>query len=327
MSNSADIPQSRAADINMRAAVWFERYDRGQWNETDKSELDAWLAESPAHRLAYWRVKGAWDHANRLSAIRSQSRTQALTNSRGKRFFFRRFLAGLVVVAVIGAAAAFFLSPNSSDEKYSTALGARKTITLRDGSQIELNTASAIRIIENGQERKALLERGEAYFQIRHDAVHPFVVQVGDHRIVDLGTKFSIREHAGQVEVALVEGRARVEAASTQIPALAATLMPGELAVVGANSIVVTRKSTQAIVDELGWRRGLLVFRRTPLAEAVAEFNRYNSHKVFIADGSVAQFQIGGTFQANNPEVFARVAQDILGLHAENRGDVIVISR
>jgi transmembrane sensor len=324
-ANSVDV---RAAEINLRAATWLERRERKEWGEADKSELDAWLDASPAHRLAYWRVKGAWDHANRLSAIRtSNSEQTVIPSSRRSWSGLFRVVAGLAAIATVGAAGALFFFSSSSDKVYSTALGVRETIKLSDGSQIELNTDSAVHIVENAQRREATLDRGEAYFQIRHDAAHPFVVEVGDHRITDLGTKFLVREHAGRVEVALVEGRARFESASARIPSLAAVLKPGDLAVANANSIVVTNKSAQAMNDELGWRRGLLVFRRTPLADAAAEFNRYNSRKIIIADADIARLQIGGTFQANNPEVFARVARDILGLRAEDRGGETVISR
>jgi transmembrane sensor len=320
--------ENSAAGINMRAAVWLERENRKEWCREDQLELETWLDEAPAHRLAYWRVKGAWDHANRLSVMRTPDSGQTIKPpNRAIWFGSLRVVTGLVVIAIVLAATGSFLFSGSSDRAYSTAVGARQTIVLSDGSRIELNTDSALRVVENAQRREVRFDRGEAYFQIRHDTAHPFVVQVRDHRVTDLGTKFLVREHADRVEVALIEGRARVEAVSARIPALAAVLAPGDLAIVNANSIVVTRKSAQSMTDELGWRRGLLVFRRTPLAEAVAEFNRYNRRKIVIADADVARLQIGGTFQANNPKVFARVTQDILGLRADDRGSETVISR
>ncbi len=71
----------------------------------------------------------------------------------------------------------------------------------------------------------------------------------------------------------------------------------------------------------------MLIFRRTTLSEAAAQFNRYNTHKLIVPDASVAELQLGGTFQSNNPELFARIARDVLGLRIQNRGSETVISR
>ena len=84
---------------------------------------------------------------------------------------------------------------------------------------------------------------------------------------------------------------------------------------------------TDAIAGELGWRKGLLVFRYTPLVEAAAEFNRYNSQKLVVADPAVARLTIYGTFPVNDVAAFARVARNALGLRVEYHGDEIVILR
>ncbi len=79
--------------------------------------------------------------------------------------------------------------------------------------------------------------------------------------------------------------------------------------------------------NELGWRRGVLVFTRVTLAEATAEFNRYNTNKITIADPKTARITIGGTFQAGNINAFAHLVRILLGLRVEHRGNETVISR
>jgi transmembrane sensor len=173
--------------------------------------------------------------------------------------------------------------------------------------------------------RSAELIRGEAFFQITHDAQRPFVVTAGNHRITDLGTKFSVRTGGAGLEVSLVQGRARIDAPNA--PAQhAAVLEPGDVAVATASRISVIRKSQTDLAGELGWRRGVLVFHQTTLGDAAREFNRYNRKKLVIADPRAAALMIGATFPTDDIEAFAHTAKNVFGLRVDDRGDEIVIS-
>jgi len=89
----------------------------------------------------------------------------------------------------------------------------------------------------------------------------------------------------------------------------------------------VSHKQSTNLERELGWRRGVLVFHDTALADAAAQFNRYNEQKLVVADSAIAKMTVDGTFPENRIETFARVTRDVLGLHVEERGGEIVISR
>ncbi len=312
-----------SAEINAAAARFLERRDLGRWNDADQTELDAWLEESAAHCAAFWRLEAVWADADRLSALRS-FRPQA-ANAQPRRNpwpILRRTAAAAIVIAATGAAgAAYFLQPEG--ERYATPVGGREVITLFDGSQVELNTDTSVRIAP--AKRMAWVEKGEAYFQIKHDAAHPFVVAVAGHRIVDLGTKFVVRDQPGRLEVSLVEGRARVE--SPNKAARPAVLTPGDVAVATATAISVTKKTEKHLTSELGWRRGVVIFDYTSLAEAVAEFNRYNQKKIVLTADAPKHLTMVGTFPINDVELFGRVATLVLKVHVANRGDKIVISR
>jgi transmembrane sensor len=318
----------RANDIAREAATWLERREREDWSEADNNALESWLAQSPAHKLAFWRVKGAWSQTERLNALRPTTlQKPAVAVPTRKTRPVLRFAAAAIAAAVIAGFAANNLLSGPRYKTYSTGVGVRETITLPDGSQIELNTDTSVRVAEAAFHRNVVLDRGEAFFQIKHDAAHPFVVTAGNSRVVDLGTKFTVRAETGRVEVALVEGRARIEPVDGNAPSRIATLTPGDVAVAEKDSLRVSTLTKRDLADDLGWRRGVLVFRRTTLAEAAAQFNRYNTHKLVVPDSAVAELQLGGTFQSNNPELFARVARDVLGLRIQNRGGETVISR
>ena len=312
-----------AREIKRRAAAFVvARRACEDWNEAEQQSLDAWLNQSLEHSIAYWRMDAAWESTNRLSVLRP-SRNDAPARAIGLPRAAKA-VAALIAVAAIAFAARAEFAP--AQKTYASALGDRKILTLRDGSRIELNTNTVLRVAQSGQGRKVWLDKGEAYFDIRHDAANPFVVEIGKHRVTDLGTKFVIRESGQRVDVALLEGRARIDAPDAQDNPHSAVLMPGDVAVATENSLSVRKTPTRKIENELAWRTGLLVFNSTTLGEAADAFNRYNRRKLVIENPQTAALTIDGTFHTNNVAAFVDVAQHVLKLNVKSNSSEIVIS-
>jgi transmembrane sensor len=314
-----------ADDIEARAALWIDQRDRGEWSAGDQVELDAWLAQSMTHSIAYWRLNAAWQRTERLAAFGPEIAKTARFFSRERAMpAFARVAAAMTAALLLGAGGYYWLHP--AQRTYETTSGTREILSLGDGSQIELNTDTVLRVSRKDGDRIVWLDRGEAYFQIKHDPAHPFVVNVAGKRVVDIGTKFSVRTDAQATEVALTEGSARFEAASGAQKNAAVMLKPGDVAVATASSISLKKRPLQVLNDNLGWLRGVLIFDNTTLADAAAQFNRYAQRKL-VVDGAVADLKIDGTFPANDTAAFAVIAEHILHLHARDNGNEIVISR
>ncbi len=323
---SGPISQSEAergaSTIELQAAQFIERRDCSTWTDQDQVEFEAWIAASPAHRIGYLRMDAGWKRAERLAALRPRKdrwRDQAIVPIVGKS------AAAFGLIALLGAGALYYASlPHYST--YATNLGERETLTLRDGSRIELNTDTVVQISNDRDRRHVRLERGEAYFEIVHDAAHPFVVSAGRGLVTDVGTKFVVRRDAQQLQVTLLQGAARFDSTGGSEKPESIVLHPGEAVVATADGFSVAKKPEQETARETSWRRGVLVFSDTPLARAAAEFNRYNRIKIIVNDPKAAKVGIGGTFATANVLGFVRVAQGLLGLHVESRDDEIVIS-
>ncbi len=221
--------------------------------------------------------------------------------------------------------AAYLMVPRY--EIYATSLGGHRIVRLADGSQIELNTDTLLRISENTGRRFVRLDRGEAYFQIHHNASHPFVIAVAGRLLTDLGTKFSVRTEADQLKVVLVDGRVRVDAKDSSGHAKRAILSAGDVLVASPDTLSIARTSQTNIAGTLAWRRGKLVFHNSSLADAASEFNRYNETKIVIPDPAIAREPINGTLPSDGLSEFVRMARNIFGLHSEKRGNVLVITR
>ncbi len=319
MSASEHLPvHVPAAKVDAEAATWLDRRDRGGWSEADQATLDAWLEENPVHRITYWRMEAAWARTERLSALGAPD-----VPRRSNFLFFRVGAAAAVALATIGGA--FWMAiPQPKGVSYATSLGGRETVMLSDGSRIELNTDSAIRLADTETARNIWLDKGEAYLQVTHNAARPLTVFVGDRRITDLGTKFVVKRATDRLEVSVLEGRVSLNTPQATAPFV---LRQGDTAIASAKGVSLIRKSTRTLSDELGWRRGVIIFDNTPLAEAAEQVSRYNPVKVEIAGANLARLPVTGTVSANDPKEFLRMARTVFGLRAEKVNGKFVISR
>jgi transmembrane sensor len=184
-----------------------------------------------------------------------------------------------------------------------------------------------VRVRMTTSQRIVWLDQGEAYFDVKHDAAHPFMVFAGGRRITDLGTQFLVRRYPRTLEVALLQGRVRVGAQDEHAQSPSRLLAPGDVAIATAGSMAITEKPVQEIANELAWRRGVLVFDNATLGDVVAEINRYNRQKLVIADADAAGLKIVGTFRTDDVQGFTDIVHAVFKLHVRNTGTEIVISR
>lgn len=312
-----------ASDIETKAADWLQRRHVWNWSADDQEKLDGWIAEDIAHRVAYVRLEAAWGRAETLADMRPVARR---ASQPAPRFILFRSVAATLVAVALLAGAVYVMSPASHEQTFATAVGGRETVILADDSRIELNTDTLVRADMGLARRSVSLDKGEAYFQIKHDADHPFVVRAGSYRVTDLGTKFVVRRDGDRIEVTLVEGSARIDApdGSGRQPV---TLLPGEVAVATANDLSVSRRLPQMLATELGWRRGMLIFKHTTLAEAADTFNRYNRRKLVISNPIVSDLTINGTFRINDVDAFTRLIREVFSLRVESAGGNTTISK
>jgi transmembrane sensor len=311
---------AEARQIRFEAGAWVERQDAGPLSESERAEFEAWLSQSMSHRVAYWRADAAWASADRIKILDSTS-----PETRTALPAIVRAAAVFVLFATLAAGAALY-SRAPTERNYATPVGGHEIVSFSDGTRIELNTDTVMRARMTTRERTIWLDHGEAYFQVKHNSERPFVVMVAGHRITDLGTKFLVTADAGKLQVALVQGRARIDTADKWMQQHTAMLTPGDVVLATTDSMSRTRENTNELANALSWRRGLLVFHRTPLAQAAYQINRYNREKVLIADAALNDLPISGTLSANDPDQFARVLENIFGLKTQKKGGEIVIS-
>lgn len=321
---------STALNIEQQAARWILLREQQSWSAEDQVVLDAWLDASMANKAAYWRLDHGWREADRIASLGDTNVPPPIAQVSARHKWMSLMAAAVLLAAFIGGVVRvgwLTRSPVVAARTFSTKTGGHETVPLTDGSKVELNTASSVRTSVTKERREVWLDRGEAYFEIAHLNGLPFVVHAGSRTVTVLGTRFSVRRDGDKVTVSVVEGRVRVEDAVTPDAVPAAIITAGDVAVARGPSTLLAARSEERVLSALAWRDGMIDFNRTSLADAVAEFNRYNDRKIAVADADTAAIRIGGTFQAANVDAFVRLLHDAYGIRVESTSAGIEISR
>jgi transmembrane sensor len=299
--------------LNAEASAWLARLHGPRGGDAEGA-LQDWLRADPAHQEAFERATELWDILPGAAGLDT-----APTRSTSRRFVPLAIAASLAVLAGLGTMTAFLNQPLTFD----TQTGEQRTAALEDGSRVSLNTDSHVTVKFARDERSISLDRGEAMFDVAHDAARPFVVSAGDERIKALGTSFVVRREGDRVRVTLLSGKVEVVRMGER-PRLLAVLAPGERVSASPDAVPVL---DHPLLDSItAWRRGELRFRDTPLSEAVAEVNRYGKQQVVVNDARLASLPISGVFATDDPAEFAAAVAQLHGLRMRREGEAVLLT-
>lgn len=343
------------------ATQWFIEFDEGPVDHAARETFVDWLRTSPEHVRAYLQISARWEEAVALQRIgvesidelvalaRSDNNVVALSTldtstptsmpsaattlgpsparssarmSRAIRPVPLAFAASLLL-AVAAALIWFQVSRNT----YRTDVGEQRTVRLADGSVVELNSRSKIRVSYRASERDVELVQGQALFRVAKNPARPFIVRSGDTHVRAVGTQFDVYKKSGGTVVTVVEGRVAILAgdqspgpgqtvspshpSTPQFPPLAQLEHPPAIFLDAGEQLTVTKAAIEKpshpdIAAATAWTQMQIVFQSTPLTEVVEEFNRYNAKQIVITDRAIENIRISGVFSSADPDSLLR---------------------
>jgi len=305
-------------DLNDEAARWALRIDSGEVDPDADATLQAWLTGNPARRGALLRAEAALSYVDRGRAL-----SGVIPRPQAKPIWIRRRLvlaaASMAALAICGWLAI------SSPRHYGTAMGEIRNIPLQDGSAVVINTQSAIRVDIESQLREVTLTAGEAWFRVAHDTKRPFIVSAGRVRVRAVGTAFSVRKRDDGADVLVTEGVVETWVVGDEGRAI--RVAAGSKAFVPEYEPPKLTTGAAEVERSLAWRDGQIALEGETLANAAAQFNRYNKEKIVIADLSVANERLVGQFRATDPRAFVDAVSTTLGITVTKQGDALLLSR
>lgn len=327
----------RASD---EAADWWALLQGGQMTRDEREAFVAWLRDSRtnvAEMLRLARVHRALEHFQQWADIpTSGPDTQAdvieLPSQRQPQAQRHHGTVRKIAFAATLAAIAFitlFALYAGRVQVIETERGERREVVLEDGSVVQVDPQTHLRVRFEESTRRVVLRQGRALFRVARNATRPFIVQADNTTVRAVGTAFGVERREGNVVVVTVaEGKVAVSAGGS---ALGAAVMsehgtPGAGAAqyLSANQqVTVEREHPPAparnvdSVRELAWAEGRLVFRNDPVAKVVAEFNRYNRVQISVSDPALAARRVSGVFDATDPDAFIAFIQSATSVRIE----------
>jgi transmembrane sensor len=273
-------------------------------------DVDALIERTVPKDNVVHLVEGPVRRENKNRTPRNRSRLRSLRFGRP-----RIAMVGAAALVVVIAVLLTVIKPWVRE--YVTDVGEQQTITLRDGSTIELNSRSRARVAYSKSERGVELLEGQALFHVAKDPSRPFVVKSGPTRVRAVGTRFDVYRKESGTTVTVVEGRVLVSNVRNSRPAQAlaagvrqvvqpgaAAPPEGDTAVLNAGEqITVARNiplqaSAADVETTTAWTQRRMVFKSAPLPEVAAEYNRYNPRRLVVGSAALRDFHISGVFAA-----------------------------
>jgi transmembrane sensor len=324
------------------------RLIEGECSPEEAAAIQSWVAADPRRGelldelRTVWRLTGGgarrWDIAaarRRLLRARNAApnRTQPVApSSSGARHalypavrWTRRFATAACVVA-IAVVVDKSLSPteSSSEREYTTALGERATITLDDGTRVQLSVGTTLRVLRGSGGRSVELD-GEAYFIVRHRPASPFIVRTARGTARDLGTEFSVRDYRNEAYLQVVVATDSVELfnnAPNDSGATLLTLRPRDRALIDQQGRV-TVTSGVALDQYIAWTRGRLLFDDDSLATVLRELERWYDLRIGVGDPSLAAERITISFETESADEALSALAKVLAVRMTRDGRVV----
>ncbi len=298
--------QHGSETVREQAAAWFVRMQDAPRDAALQRQLRAWLAADPSHRAEYDALATVWSAAQliprqRLEALCEPDPVRQLPERR----LLRQALAARVALG-LGWTGWHYQQLNHQDQ-LQTAFGERRQVELPDGSHLELNGATQLRVDFSPGRRHIQLNAGEAMFIVAHDSSRPFVVDTAQGSVTVTGTRFDVRLDPAATRVAVEQGSVRVQGSDASLAQLSA----GQGSHIDTQGKVAAPYAVNASALT-AWRQGKLVFDNATLAEVVAEVSRYRAQPLRVAPGKVAQLRLSSTFSTDDTDALLRALPSIL---------------
>jgi transmembrane sensor len=303
-------PDEADDHLLVEAADWLVRLMSRTATSDDAEQLAAWRAQSPAHDAAFREVAGVRDYAVVAGSTKKPMSRRALLSAGGG--------GALALVTGIGLARPpLGLWPSYAEltADHRTSVGGRLAIRPTAGVAVELSSRTAVSLTDDGHGIRLIA--GETYVAAARQG-RDFTVEAGRLRIAARDAEFNVQALRSQERVACVRGELRCHAGG-QMTTLAANQA------VSLSSDGAIRRSAVDAVKESAWRKGLLVFEGTPLAEVVDQINLHRSGRIVLTNSSLENVPLNAVFHIAQIENAVPQIEQLLNIHARHVAGGVVL--
>ncbi len=304
------------AAVVAQAAEWLVRL-HGNADESLRQACDLWRLADPCHELAWQRLSAMSHDLGRVAShapTGAASRTVLAAAADQSR---RRSLKWMLAGVGAGGAALLYRDPQAfwtGGDRYQTAVGEQRRVTLPDGTTVALNTDTRLYIQFSGQERRILLREGEIQVATAQDSAgRPFKVVTRNGELIPLGTRFVVRERIDDGRHSLVAVQAGAVAIHAGGPAQ--VVRAGEQALFGPDGPQI---ATPLESSTAAWTDGMLVANRMRLDRFLADLGRYRPGMLHC-ESELAGRLVTGAFRLDDTDQALALLARVLSVRVRYR--------
>lgn len=309
--------------LEHEAYGWVVRFISGEAGRDDIEALKRWSERSPAHLAAFDQASKIWKG---IDSRLSQPVTQAsmvrldgantVATSAHSRVGRRAFLGGALAASAAGAAFLVVrpplgLWPSWAElaADYRTDAGEQRQIVLADSVSIDMNTRTSIALLSSKETADRIeLIRGEAMLAAPKTS-RPVTVIAADGRAIATDARLNVRYDDRNVCVTCLQGLVRVEQQGAVLP-----LPAGQQVVYSERSVSAPVAIDSATVT--AWKDGIIIFDATPIADVVAEVNRYRRGRIILTNAALGRERLNARFRIENIDRVVGQIEQVFGARA-----------
>lgn len=266
------------------------KYFSNEASAEEVAQIEQWLEEDPARQSefdsAHYLFNAMILHSDELSKMTTPGALEKTSRKSKVRRLVYRYAAAVAAVVIAGLSGVFvereinYNKMTAQTNVLEVPAGQRMSVTLSDGTQVQLNGNSRIEypVIFSRKQRNVKLS-GEAFFEVKHDERHPFIVETFASKVEVLGTRFNVYadETSEHFSTTLVDGKVKVT--TNDETAEQVVLAPDEMVRFVNNHLVVTKVDAENLIS---WTEGYVNLADTDFASLMHRFENVYGVKIVI---------------------------------------------
>lgn len=297
-------------------AGWVLRVRSGDMTPNDRRRLTEWRSNL-RNNLDYLRADLVWQECGKLAddpKIRAElDALRRAAHSRARLRAWSRGSFALAASVVAAALAGVLWVAYGGTEWERTDVGEQRVVSLPDGSRIDLNTDSRVRVRFTEEARQLSLARGEALFDVAHDARRPFVVRVPHGEVRAIGTRFNVIVQDDIATVTMLEGSVEVAGFDQRAPIRLNAGSDPSIAISSDGSLLPADPTAASVRRIEAWQQKMLIFINQPAATTIRDHNRYSLMPVVLENDAKGEIPVTGRVPIGDSLKFAHQVAGAIG--------------
>lgn len=288
--------------VDAQAASWFT-HNRNNPARASRKDFALWM-QTPEHARAYRQFEQLWDD---LAALKSINRPVPLPTRKARNWKPALAMAAALVCALLagnlGLPATHYVHTVAANNEQP------QTLQLPDGSQLNVNAHTHLRLDFDAERRLIYLDKGQLYIEVAADKERPLFVVAGSARVRVVGTAFDLRRSRQELVLSVAHGQVALETPGEQrAPALLGARQRATYDF-ARGSLDRQTLNDQQVAD---WRGGHVAFRDRELSSLIDEISLYRRADILLADPALGRYRVSGNLDVNDPDALLNALPALL---------------